>query len=372
MKFRVKTTEFQKAINAVEGVISVREIKSILSNVKVEAENDKIFLSATDLEISIKASLNAKIDKPGNTSLPAKQLNRTFKEINFSETLVETDSDQNSLKVKITDAEEKYDFKAYINSLEGDEIKTISKVDESKIFDFPCHTFMEMIRKTSYSVAQEDTRFVFNGLFLTCKDRKVSFVGTDGRRLAKIDRTFPVNLPFEKGIIVPHKAIKEIAKMIDSHETGKIGLIENQVYISIGSVELLCKLIEGSYPDYDQVIPKSVNHSVKIGKENLTVALRQAIIAAEEPSKQIRVAFKKNILNINSSTAGASEVSINIPIDYNDEETVIAFKGDYLSEVIRSIDDSEIIIEFTNQNSPVIFKDPGDAEFISIIMPMKI
>ncbi|MBP9887818.1 MAG: DNA polymerase III subunit beta [Leptospiraceae bacterium] len=373
MKFKVKTSDFQKAISSVEGVITVREIKSILSNIKVEAEDGKVFLSATDLEISIKTSVSADTLEPGMTSIPAKQLSNTFKTINFPEALIAHNPDaEGTVSTIITDSEKKKDFKMNINGIEGEEIKTISKVDDSLVVDFPCFTISEMIKKTSYSVALEDTRFVFNGLYVTSSEGKISFVGTDGRRLAKIDRVIPNSLPFSKGVIIPHKAIKEIMKMIDSNESGKIGIVENQIYLKIGNVELLCKLIDGNYPDYEAVIPKESKNSVRINKDELQVALRQALIAAEEPSRQIRMTFSENLLHINSSTPGSTEVNVSIPVDYKGEETSIAFKGDYLADVIKSIDDPEIIMEFSSSNSPAVFKDPSDAQYISVIMPMKL
>lgn len=372
MKFKVKTADFQKAISAVEGVITVREIKSILSNVKIEAEDSRVYLSATDLEISIKTSVSSDTLEPGVTSIPAKQLSSTFKTINFPEAMLSSDSSGEGAQTIITDAERKKDFKMNINGIEGDEIKTIGKVDESLIVDFPCFTFSEMIKKTAYSVALEDTRFVFNGLYVVSGEGRITVVGTDGRRLAKVERNLPNSLPFSKGAIIPHKAVKEILKMIDSNESGKIGIVDNQIYLSIGNVQILCKLIDGNYPDFEAVIPKETKNSAKINKEDFSAALRQALIAAEEPSKQIRLRFSDNSLNINSSNPGATEVNVNIPIEYKGEETAIAFKGDYLVDVLKTIDDSEIVMDFSGPNAPAVFRDPSDAQYTAVIMPMKL
>ncbi|MCB1176986.1 MAG: DNA polymerase III subunit beta [Leptospiraceae bacterium] len=373
MKFLVKTSDFLKAIHAVEGVITVREIKSVLSNIKIETGDNIVFLSATDLEISIKTSVEAKIIEPGKSSIPAKQLNNTLKTINFSETSIETISDnEGGVRTLITDGEGKVDFKMFINGVEGEEITTIPEIDPKSIFDFPCFTLSHMIKKTSYSVALEDTRFVFNGLFIVSTNDKISVVGTDGRRLAKIERNIENNLPFGNGIIIPHKAIREIMKMIDTAESGKIGLINNQIYVSIKNIEILCKLIDGNYPDYEAVIPKENKFNISISKDQFQVALKQALIAAEEPSKQIRVTTGANNINLNSSNPGATEVSINIPIQYDGEEMTIGFKGDYLSDVVRSIDDENISINFNNPNAPVLFKDITDENYLSVIMPMKL
>ncbi|MCB1160350.1 MAG: DNA polymerase III subunit beta [Leptospiraceae bacterium] len=371
MKFKVKTHDFQKAINSVEGVITAREIKSALSNIKVETGEKAIFLSATDLEISLKTSVEAEVFETGSISLPARQLSNAFKTINFEHTMLETDQEYPTQTI-ITDADSKIDFRLNINGIDADEIKTIGTVDMESIFELPCRTFLEMIRKTSYAVALEDTRFVFNGLFVLSKGEHVSFIGTDGRRLAKVDRVFPNKIPFDSGIIIPHKAVREIQKMIELNEFGRVGIIDKQIYIAIGNVELLCKLIDGTYPDYDSVIPKSSSENVRINKDSFQIALKQALIAAEEPSRQIRLRFVDNHLHINSSTPGSTEININIPVEYNSDETIIAFKGDYLIDVVKSIDDSELTVEFSGSNAPVLFRDPSDEEYLSVIMPMKL
>lgn len=372
MKFKVKTNDFLKSMKAVDGVISSRELKSALSNIKIETKNNKLFLSSTDLEISIKTSLDADIIEEGSTSLPAKKLNEIFRCINFQNVFLESDKNMDSQTITITDADKKNIYKNRINVYEGDEIKIFSSTNDHNSVSFPCFTIKEMIRKTSYSVAQEDSRFVFNGLFMKSDNNKLSFIGTDGRRLAKIDRTVSEKIPFEKGVIVPHKAVKEILKMIDSSETGKIGFFENQIYLAIGETELLCKTIDGNFPDYEQVIPKNTNHSVRINKEKFQIVLQQAIVAAEEPTRQLRLEFDKDLLMLYSSSAGTTDSDVGIDIDYKGEKTTIGFKGDYLVDIIRALDDTDIILEFSNPNSPVIFKDPSDGDFIAIIMPMKL
>lgn len=373
MKFHVKTSEFQKAISSIEGVITAREVKSALSNIKIEAEEEKIFLSATDLEISLKTSIPAKVLSSGIGSIPAKQLSSTMKSINFPETSLEVKpDDEGAVRTLITDAQDKIDFKMYINGVDSEEVKTIGKIEDEHKKEIPCFTLAHMIKKTSYSVALEDTRYVFNGLFLSSTPDKIILVGTDGRRLAKIERDVVNDLPFEKGVIIPHKAIREILKIIENNDSGKMGYIDNQVYLGVKDAELLCKLIDGNYPDYEAVIPKETKYAVRVNKDNFIIVLKQAMIAAEEPSKQIRLGFSNGHLNISSSTPGTTEVSINIPLEYDGEEMTIAFKGDYLSDVVKSVDDADIDIRFNNPNSPVLFKDPSDEKYLSVIMPMKL
>ena len=373
MKFHVKTTDFEKAISSVEGVVTVREVKSALSNIKIEAEDSKVYLSATDLEISIKTSIQANVVQNGIGSIPAKKLSSIIKTIDFNDTSIESIKDgEGGDRTVITDAEGKKNFNMSISGIDSEDIQTIPKIDSKDTFDIPCTTFSEMIKKTYYSVAQEDTRFVFNGLYVVTDDTKIIIVGTDGRRLTKVEREINNHLPFEKGVIIPHKAIKEILRIIDSNDSGTVAIINNQIYVKVKEVELLCKLIDGNYPDYEAVIPKDSSNKVKIPKDRFAIVLRQALIAAEEPSKQVRLEFSSDNLTLSSATPGTTEASISIPIEYSGEEVKIAFKGEYLSDIVKSIHDNEIVMEFKTSSSPVIFRDPSDLQYIAVVMPMKI
>ncbi|BDA77072.1 DNA polymerase III subunit beta [Leptospira kobayashii] len=372
MKFTVNTTDFLKAINSVDGVISVREIKSALSNLKIQAEDNIVYLSATDLEIAIKTSVASVVGQKGNASLPAKQLSNIFKNLNFDSTLLSTSDNNDSSETSITDASGKMDTKFKVNGIDSEDIKTIPVVNESNVVEFPCQTIREMFRKTSYAMAIEETRFVFNGLFLKPEDTDLVVVGTDGRRLSKIVRKFPKQFPFKNGAIIPHKAVREMLKMMEGKETAKIGFIDEQIYVSSGNIELLFKLIDGNFPDYEQVIPKQAAESVRIAKTDFLTFLKQALISAEEPSKQVRLSFSKGNVNISSSNPGTMMFDHNMPVEYSGEPVTIAFKGDYLNDVVKAVDDPEVIFEFSSSSAPVLFKDPSDSDFVSVIMPMKL
>jgi DNA polymerase-3 subunit beta len=372
MKFTVNTTEFLKAINSVDGVISVREIKSALSNLKIQAIDNNVYLSATDLEIAIKTSVNANVSQNGTASLPAKQLSNIFKNLNFDTTTLSTSETNDSSETLITDASGKMDTKFKVNGIDSDDIRTIPTIEDKNVVEFPCQTIREMFRKTSYAMSSEETRFVFNGLFIKPEDTDLVVVGTDGRRLSKIVRKFPKQFPFKNGVIVPHKAVREILKMMEGKETAKIGFVEEQIYISSGNIELLFKLIDGNFPDYEQVIPKQTSQSIRIVKADFLTFLKQALISAEEPSKQIRLSLTNGNVNISSSNPGTMMFDHNMSIDYTGEPMAIAFKGDYLSDVVKVIDDPEVVIEFSSSSAPVLFKDPSDSDFVSVIMPMKL
>ncbi len=372
MEIHVKTSDFLKAIQTVEGVVNTKLIKSVLSNLKIEASDSKVFLSSTDMELSLRTSILSNVVKPGSTSLPARQLASIFKTIHFPDSKISVVSDPDNPLTLITDAEGKVETVFQINGMNPEEIKTIGEIPEEDITNITTIILKDMIRKTYYAVATDEVRFVFNGLYFRSQGNLLTVVGTDGRRLARINRSFPSALPFSEGIIIPHKTIREMMKVLEEADLGKTGKIDGQFYIQIGNTEILSKLIEGSFPDYEQVIPKDVKYKTKVNKEEFSIILKQALISAEEPSKQIRFHFQPGKLTVFASNPGTIQFESTMRIDYSGEDLTIAFKGDYIADCIKSIDDLELEIQFSNSTTPVLFKDPSDTDYVAVIMPMKI
>ena len=371
MKFKVDRQELHKAIGKVEGIISAREIRSVISNILVEAEGDKIVLTTTDLELGIKTSVKVEIERPGTITLPAKKLSQAIREFRGTEIILEADPDY---KVTIQDPSGVSKAQITLMGASSEEYPVIPTLPDKRYVSFPTGDSLEMIRKTSHSIAEEDARYVFNGLYIINTDNKVSFVGTDGRRLSRIERQFPETLPFTEGIILPNKAVRELHKLLDSSVEGKVAYEEKdrRIYFRLGDVDLISKLIEGQYPDYEQVIPKKLEFKLQLNRGGLENSLRQVSVMAAEPSRQVRLNFTSSGINISASTPDLGEARDNIESDYKGEELTIAFNSNYVMEVIRGLPVDDIVIGFSSPSAPVVILDPKDDNYISVIMPMKL
>jgi len=371
MKFKVDRQEFHRALGIVEGIIPSREIRSIISNIHIEAEKDRAILTATDLEMGIKTSLAVQTEEKGKITLPAKKLSQSIREFRGTQIALHSDADNH---VTIQDPSGGSKAKITLMGSPSEEFPIISTMPENKFVPFPPEITMEMIRKTSYSIAEEDSRYVFNGLFVINQGANVSFVGTDGRRLAKIQRAFPSALPFTEGVILPNKAVRELSKLLDSTESGGVAYDEKErrIHFRIGGVDLICKLIDGQFPDYRQVIPQKLSSTLKLSRTQFENSLRQVAVMASEPTRQVRVGFGPSQISFSASTPDLGEAQDNMPSDYSGEEMVIAFNSNYLLDVIRVINVDEFNIGFSSSSSPVVIQDPSDPDFIAVIMPMKI
>lgn len=372
MKFVTQTSSLANALSLVEGVVSNREISSPLSDVRLDVQKDKLFLSATDLETSIRFSLLADIQKTGEASIPAKELSSMVKNLNFTSVSLETKLENNAPITYLTDPTGQKKSGFTINGKDPEELKTFPQIDKSKLVSISVSTLKEVISKTISSVALDDTRYIFNGLFFKTEDSHLIVVGTDGRRLTKISRQLENNLKIEKGIIVPHKAIRQIERVLEQGTEANIGVFEDQFYLQVGNAEIISKLIDGNYPDYNQVFPKSVTGSAIIPRDEFSVVVKQALVTAEEPTRQIKIKFKTSEIEVTSATPGRSVFATSIPVEYKGEELTFAFKGDYLADVGKIIQNSSVELNFTSPQNPVVYKDSSDPNFIGIIMPMKV
>jgi DNA polymerase-3 subunit beta len=236
-------------------------------------------------------------------------------------------------------------------------------------------TLKDLIRKTSYAISKDETRYVLNGLNFSFQPNKVIVVATDGRRLALAQAQGKFS-EGEKEIILPSKAVLEISKVLK--EEGQVELIpfENQIAFVFknpsngdGGV-IISRLVEGNFPNYKQVVPEKVKESVVLEREEFFSAIRRVAVVTNEKSSLIKLGFTKNLLTLTANTPDVGEAKEEIPLSYEGQEQVIAFNPTYLTDVLKSLDDKEITFEFNDALSPGVVRE-GTA-FIYVIMPMRI
>lgn len=371
MKFQVDRQDFHKAISKVEGIISAREIRSVISNILLEAADGKLTLTTTDLEIGIKTSINADVKQSGTITLPAKKLSQTVRELRSEQISFVVQAEH---QVELMDAGGKSQAHIIVIGAPADEYPRIPTLPDRKFTPFPAGTAHEMIRKTGYAVAEEDARYVFNGLYIVSKGKQVSFVGTDGRRLSKVEREFTEEPPLADGLIVPNKAVRELQKLLDSGADGKVAYDEKErrLYFRLGEVDLITKLIEGQYPDFAQVIPKKLDSEVVIDRAAFENSLRTVSVMAAETSRQVRFTFSAGSLRLSASTPDLGESHDTIALDYKGDEVTIAFNSGYVMDILRVLTTQELRLAFSSPSAPAVIRDPQDDHFIAVIMPMKI
>lgn len=370
MKFTVDRQQFLKAITTVDGIIPSREIRSVYSNVLIEADKGEAVFTTTDLEIALKTTLPITLDKKGGTTVLAKKLTQVIGAMDGETIEISLDDD------KLIISSPKARTKPRVNlvtSPTSDYPPTPSPSSEDLISFSPA-VFREMILKTYYSMAQDDSRYVFNGLFLKSQKNSNIVVATDGRRLSKISRDFPSALPFKDGVIIPAKAIKELVRLLDAGEEAMIAYDDKdkRVHFRIGRVDLVTKLIDGAFPDYEQVIPRKLDYKIRINRIDLEKAIKQAASVAIEPARQVRFIFSEGTVGFQASTPDLGGSESSLECEYSGPEMVIGFNSVYLMDVLKVIPGEDVILGFSSPSSPCTVGDPADPDFLSVVMPMKI
>ena len=368
MNLTIAKDQILLGLQAVQSVVGSRTTLPILSNVLVRAEGSAIEFTATDLDVTISCKVEAKVSQPGATTVPVKKLFGIIRELPVGDIEIEVD-DKNLCSIRAGSSFYK------INGLSADEFPPLAQFKDDKKVTLPQETIKSMMRKTSFAVSTDESRYVLNGLFLSLKDNKMTMVATDGRRLALVDEEVDISEKSQGEFIIPAKAVGELNRLLTDTGTVEIKLGENQASFALKddkgfSVLLITKLIEGNYPNYRQVIPGEAKERVPLVREEFVHALRRAEIMTSEKANSVRLTFGKNTLAITANSPEVGEARETLAVNYKGKEMAIAFNPRYLIEALNALSEDEVYFELIDELSPGVLKINGP--FLYVVMPMRL
>jgi DNA polymerase-3 subunit beta len=368
MNLNISKEQIINGLQAVQNVVSTRTTLPILSNVLLRAEGERLEFTATDLDVTIACSVEAKITKPGASTVPVKKLFGIVRELTNLDIDLEVD-DKHMCVVRSGASFYK------INGLSADEFPPLPKFKEEKKVVLPQATLKSMMRKTSFAISTDESRYVLNGIFLSLKDHKMTMVATDGRRLALVDEEMDVSEKSQGEFILPAKAVNELNRLLQDKGEVEIRYAENQASFTLkdekgASILIVTKLIEGNYPNYRQVIPAETKERVALVREEFLHALRRAEIMTSEKSNSVKLSFGKNKLEITANSPEVGEAKETLAINYKGPEMAIAFNPKYVIDPLNALADDEVFIELIDELSPGVLKINGP--FLYVVMPMRL
>src|SRR5580765_4461725 len=368
MNLTISKEQLINGLQAVQNVVSTRTTLPILSNVLMRAEGDRLEFTATDLDVTIACAVEAKVNKPGSSTVPVKKLFGIVRELSNPEIDIEVD-EKNTCSIRSGASFYK------INGLSADEFPPVTKFKDDKKVVLPQETVKGMMKKTSFAISTDESRYVLNGIFLSLKDHKMTMVATDGRRLAMVDEEVDVSEQSQGEFIVPAKTVNELNRLLQDKGEVEIRYAENQASFTLkdekgSSVLIVTKLIEGNYPNYRQVIPAEVKERVALIREEFLHALRRAEIMTSEKSNSVKLAFGKNNLAITANSPEVGEARESLAINYKGKEMAVAFNPKYLIDPLNALTNDEVFIELIDELSPGVFKINGP--FLYVVMPMRL
>jgi len=368
MKFNLSKSRLSGYLQSVLQVVPTKSTLPILSNILFEALDDKLKISSTDLEVSITATFDCTVSKKGVAVLPGRILFDIVKELPESDITFEGTASR--VEIKVPNGSYK------IACASAEDFPKLPVVNTKKEIRIDGSDLVAMIKKTTFACSTDETRPALNGVLWSTKGDAMNMVATDGHRLAKYSVENKKLKGISEDIIIPPKVLNIIPKFI-SESNGEIGVIfgENNIIFNLDDVILTSRLIEGPYPNYEQVIPSENDKKILIDKENLMGAVRRVSILSNSLTHQVKFGVKNNTLTISTTNADVGgEGKESIPCDYSGDVIELGYNANYISDVLGKIDGDEVIFELSNAVSAGLIYSPEipKDDFLCLIMPLRL
>jgi DNA polymerase-3 subunit beta len=373
MKFKINRDHFSNGLTQVLNVVGSKATMPILSNVLIEAEKDNISLTTTNLDLGIRCRIRAEIKEPGSVTLPVKRLATIVRELPSME--VAFDGAEGH-QVKLTSGGSTFK----IMGLGKDEFPPLPEFGDDKNFTLMQEELAGMLKSVSYAQSTDETRYILNGVYFNFRDARLALVATDGRRLALVSREMEIPEESTGSIILPAKTVTELLRMLGKGEKIRIAFNDRRASFEIStegedtglvdSVYLYSKVVEGSYPNYQQVIPKETHQRIKLERELLAECVHRAALVCSEKSNQVKIKISTNLLEITAQSPDFGEAHESMAIAYEGPDLQVAFNPSFVMDPLRALTKDEVFFELKDEVSPGVFKTLEN--FICVIMPVRL
>lgn len=375
MKVRIGRDELLTGLQRVQGVVEKRNTMPILSNILLEAKQDGVEIVATDLEIGLRGLYKATVLTPGGVTISARKLFEIVKELPSGDIeLVAADNNWTTIHAG------KSQFK--VVGLPSNEYPALPAIDREGLTPLSGDGLLELIRKTLFAAGDNDARYILNGLLVTLlateKKTSLRLVGTDGHRLAvaeqEVGTADPKGMPSEMKAIIPKKAAHEIRHLLEEGGDGEplIGFSKNLMIFRKSGLLLTSRLMEGNYPNYQQVIPKESGKPITVNRAELESALRRVSVLSKDKSSAVKVSFASGRMTLYSSSPDYGEATEELPAQYEGETVNTGFNARYLLDVFNVMDGETLSLQMETALSPCLIQEPESPGFRCVVMPIKI
>ena len=373
MKFKINRDHFANGLAQVLNVVGSKATMPILSNVLIEAEKDQISLTTTNLDLGIRCKIKAEVKETGSVTMPVKRLAGIVRELPNVD--VSVDASPNH-QVKLTSGGSNF----RIMGIGKDEFPPLPEFGDEKSFTLEQGELTSMLKSVAYAQSSDETRYILNGVYFNFKDGKLTLVATDGRRLAHISKEMDVPADTAGAIILPAKTVGELLRLLDKGEKLKINFNDRRAAFQIGtdkdgsglidSIYLYSKVVEGNYPNYQQVIPKETHQRIKLERELFLQCVHRAALVCSEKANSVKIKLTSNLLEITAQSPDFGEAHESMAIGYSGPELQVAFNPQFVMDPLRALTKDEVFFEVKDEVSPGVFKTIES--FICVIMPVRL
>lgn len=363
MKFVISKQDLAQLITKIQNIVPQKPSIPILSHLLIETANDELTLTATDLTVGMRCFTDAKVLEEGSATLPARPFFQLIREL--PNVTIEISTLYGGI------AEIKAGSSTFkLNGLRKEEYPHLPDFQDAVHVRMSQNDLKEALYQTAFATSRDDSRYALTGVFMNIINNQITFVGTDGKRLAKTSKSISCPPNFTGSYILPFKAVEELQKLLEGDDFLTLHLMKDRIAAESDQGTIISKLLSGDYPDFERVIPKKTNIEFQIHREEMISLLRQMILFTSETQSSVRFHFTQGevILTANSHDIGEGKVSM--PINYEHAPIQIAFNPHFFLDILKHTKDETITIGLIDSYNPGLLRDSTNALFV--LMPMRL
>ncbi|MBI5023706.1 MAG: DNA polymerase III subunit beta [Candidatus Omnitrophica bacterium] len=362
MIFKTSQENLLAGVQIVQNIVSGKSTLPILTNILLEVKGTTLRLNTTDLDIGISCEIPVDIIEEGAITIPAKRFGDIVRELPSGDITI---SVKKNNQVDIDGRQCRFK----LGGLPKDEFPKFPEFKDKEAIQIDQSTLKEMLRLTSFAVSYEESRHVLNGILIEISDNVIRIVATDGRRLAKIEKKLPAAIKKEVAVIIPIKAVQEISRNLRDEGTLSLIVGANQVLFDINDVLIATRIIEGEFPNYNQVIPKPAKNRITMNTQDVLSSIRRANLLSTPDFQAVKFEIFANKLVISKSTPDVGESREVIPVEYDGEEMMVGFNPQLLIDFLKNISDEQVHMEILGTDKPAVMRLQ---DYLYLALPMRI
>ena len=368
MKFTISREKLQEGLQAVAAAVPAKTTLPVLANLLVETTDRGIRFSATDLDIAVSTEVSADVETPGAITIPAKKLSEIARELPPSPVKISASGEQ---RVTLECGRSKFK----LLGLPRDEFPTFPQVRFGDSWRVKSGELQKLISHTAFAVSTEESRPILNGVLWELREERMRMVATNGHRLAKMELPVEASSAPPGDLIVPPKALEQIRRLFPAEEELEIARGENHLGFRSPFTSVFTRLVEGPYPNYEQVIPKDNDRYAIADKASLTQALKRMSVIASDQTHRIKMSFNTGMLKFSVTTPDLGEASDELPVNYTGDQLDIGFNATYLLEILRFMPTEQVRLTFKAPERAATIEPEGwddGAKYLCLVMPLRL
>ncbi|MAS98370.1 MAG: DNA polymerase III subunit beta [Kiritimatiellaceae bacterium] len=366
MKLTIDKNQLLETLQKVQSIVGQRTTLPILSNVMLEAHKGKLICTTTDMEVSLRTSIEADIEEEGSTTLPARRFFSICRDLPSHQVELSLESGKDSSEVVTIISGS---FKGELGGLSKNDFPPMPVFEESFSYTLGQGILKDTLQKTSYAASSDESRAILNGSLMSFRDGKLITVCTDGRRLALVEQDIEMPEEAQIDVVVPTKTVNELIKSLGEEDV-EIRMSSTQISFEFGNILIISKLIDGTYPNYKQVIPSQCEERISVERELLQSAVRRVSLMLDDQAAAVRLDISENRIELTTSTPEIGTATESIPVKYSGKTISIAFNPTYLVAPLKHLESDEVFIELSDETSPGVIK--SNIPFLYVIMPIRV